>query len=739
MSFIFRPGGTNRPVLKQIPYYTAFNPRTVGTCALWLDAADPNGTGVRPSDGTTITTWIDKSGTSNHCTSGTATFQTDSYGGYINFTGSQSYTITSVNGVVNQYFTIFVAEQLQNYAGGESAFMGGTTGSANQNLHMRYVNGGGGMKFGFFFNDLDASLVAFTSNATQPIRVWSFSFTASSRIIYLNGTSVASDVNNSYISGWAGAQIGKMYGGQFYNGKMREVMIFSGTVSTTQRQQIESYLIQKWAPTVSLPQGHLHTTKPAGIPVVSVVRTDGFKLIALILSSGFMSTYYSLSTYSLGNIIASVPAGAGTGPTFIWTVAVPTGAKGKNGILAIFFNLYSASPYATGQYFDYGIYVDGTIQMLGDSTGTLRYVNAGATNFMMSSAGVSLGTNGLLNGFPLILPISLSANASLIQIGLKNSSLTMTGTASIVPGYGTNITTTTLGAGSNTSTYIPQNTFTTTGTTSYIVPSTTSAGTVNGVFIYCWGAGGQSYTGTTGSYGGTGAFMSGYYACASGVTLSIVVGAIGGASSASGGGGNQFSSNPQGGGFSGVFLGSVSQANAVAIAAGGGGSTSGLASGGGGGYPTGQYGYDIAGASNVTLPSPGTQSAGGSPRTGGATDGTAGQALIGGFGGYQPGGGRGGGGGGGYWGGGGGCTTTSPGAGGSSFYSGGLTSVVNSNGATTTSSASQPVSILPGGNTSPYYVTGYGHANSGTGLVVVVPAVGTSATQIGVSAALYSG
>ena len=40
MSFIFRPGGTNRPVLKQIPYYTAFNPRTVGTCALWLDAAD---------------------------------------------------------------------------------------------------------------------------------------------------------------------------------------------------------------------------------------------------------------------------------------------------------------------------------------------------------------------------------------------------------------------------------------------------------------------------------------------------------------------------------------------------------------------------------------------------------------------------------------------------------------------------------------------------------------------------
>jgi hypothetical protein len=452
-----------------------------------------------------------------------------------------------------------------------------------------------------------------------------------------------------------------------------------------------------------------------------------------------MSTYYNLSSYSLGNIIASVPAGSGTGPTYIWTVAVPTAAKGKNGILAIFFNLYSASPYSAGQYFDYGIYVDATIQMLGDSTGTLRYVNTGATNYMMSSGGVSLGTNGLLNGFPLILPISFAANANLIQIGLKNSSITMTGTASIVPGYGTNITTTTIGAGSNTSSYIPQNTFTTTGTTSYIVPSTTSAGTTNGVYIYCWGAGGQSYTGSTGSYGGTGAFISGYYACSNATTLSIVVGALGGASSASGGGGNQFSSNPQGGGFSGVFLGSVSQANAIAIAAGGGGGTSGLASGGGGGYPTGQYPYDIGGASNATLPTPGTQSAGGTPRTGGVSDGTAGQALLGGFGGYQSGGGRGGGGGGGYWGGGGGCTTTSGGAGGSSFYSGGLTSVVNSNGVTTTTSASQPASVLPGGNTSPYYVAGYGHANGGTGLVVVIPAVGTSATQIGVSAALYSG
>jgi hypothetical protein len=46
---------------------------------------------------------------------------------------------------------------------------------------------------------------------------------------------------------------------------------------------------------------------------------------------------------------------------------------------------------------------------------------------------------------------------------------------------------------------------------------------------------------------------------------------------------------------------------------------------------------------------------------------------------------------------------------------------------------------LPPNTASPYYVSGYGHGAGGTGLVVIVPAVGTNPVQIGVSAALYSG
>ena len=248
----------------------AFSPTSISGCGLWLDGNDPAGTGSQPANGATVSTWLDKSGNSNNGTSGSAAFQTDSLGGYINFTGSQTYSITNPNIVVNQYFTIFVVETLQNFSSanyGQYTFMAGTTSSANQNLHLRY--GGTGLagdadastaKFGFFFNDLNggSNISPFTTNAAQPTRVWAFSFTANSRIIYLFSMITGSDTNNSQITAWNGAVVGAMtaHGGQYYNGKMREILIYSGTITTTQRQQVEGYLAQKWGLKSNLPGNH---------------------------------------------------------------------------------------------------------------------------------------------------------------------------------------------------------------------------------------------------------------------------------------------------------------------------------------------------------------------------------------------------------------------------------------------------------------------------------------------------
>ena len=45
-----------------------FRPTDIGGCTLWLDGADPAGTGVAPVAGSTITTWADKSTSANNAT-----------------------------------------------------------------------------------------------------------------------------------------------------------------------------------------------------------------------------------------------------------------------------------------------------------------------------------------------------------------------------------------------------------------------------------------------------------------------------------------------------------------------------------------------------------------------------------------------------------------------------------------------------------------------------------------------
>lgn len=478
-----------------------------------------------------------------------------------------------------------------------------------------------------------------------------------------------------------------------------------------------------------------------------VIFTHSYSKTLFTFISNFMSTFYNLSgTYALANIANGISANSAT-PAYVWTVSVPPNAKGKNGILALFFNMY-ASAFTIGQTFDYGVYLDGVSQLLSD-TGTIRYVQSTASTYALSSNGVSLGTNGLVS---LLIPMSFAPSASQIQIGIKNSTAGMTPLNSALPGYTSNIVTS---SGSiNTSGYNPQTLFTTGGSNFYTVPTNTSAGVPTGVYIYLWGSGG-AYSHYPGGGGG---FVSGYYSCAPGTNLIYVVGNVTSTATSNGGGGA--APNQQGGGFSGVFLsnaGGLVQSNAIAIAGGGGAGClfpNGAVSAGWGGYPNGgAMQLNTSGvfsfSSSITG---GTQTAGGL----GATALNNGAALMGGP--CTDGNGRSGGGGGGWFGGGGnaGGGNGQPGAGGSGYIgnvngaTGGIGLTANAayeNGVNTTIAEFtqyQGSSAIryPGGTSSPYYPSPFGQgntANSGTGAVVIIPAIGTSATQIGVKASLFSG
>ena len=732
--------GTRIPQLIKRPYYTAFNPNSITGLQVWLDATDPVGTGTKPANSSVVTTWYDKSGNGKHATStGSPTYNTTGLNSLptVVFSGSQYFlgSVTNSGSTLSAFVVTTITTSLPRTGDLYIMTLGasGISGFSNAAYYGVAKVPTTTTTIGSFRNGALSSYSGISANSPF---IASSIVSGSNSILYVTGTpgSTVSTSGNFTITQYALGSDTLTSAGIFI-GAISEVLLYSTALSVTEQQTIESYLAQKWAVTASLPTNHRNFSRPAGMPATTRAPLS----ILSLLSSGFMSTVYNLSTYSLVNIADNVASGTPTGPTYIWSVAVPSGAKGKNGILAIFFNLFSSGQFAANQFFDYGIYVDSVIQMLGDSTGTIRYVQTALGTYAMSSAGISLGLNGLVNGFPLLIPLSFSSSASIIQIGLKNSSAQMTPTSSQVIMSSSNITAS--NGTINTANYIPINTFSNIGTSYYTVPTTVSPGSaVTGVFIYCWGAGGSDFGST--DKGGTGGFAGGFYSVAGGTVLAMVVGRVGQASSPSiafgGGGASANVSGKGGGGFSGVFLsnaGGIVQSNAIVIAGGGGACGQSSASGGYGGYTSG-------GSTSNWSPA----CTGGTQTGGGIGNGQNGSALQGGNGQGT----YGNGGGGGWYGG--GANTDpgawSPGGGGSSYIGNingatggvGLTSgAVNSNGMTYLNAGS-PNPLLPGGTTSAFYPAGSTLGrNNASGLVVIVPAVGTASTQIGVSATLFSG
>jgi len=211
------------------------------------------------------------------------------------------------------------------------------------------------------------------------------------------------------------------------------------------------------------------------------------------------------------------------------------------------------------------------------------------------------------------------------------------------------------------------------------------------VEVYTWGGGGAG--GTVGGWiygaaGGAGAAARGVLNVSNGTSYAIVVGGGGGVNSynggsitcANGGGGcaswnnsdNRYGSG--GGGYSGIFNTSVSQANALLIAAGGGGGGSSRAgtgnAGGAGGGAFGQDGYSPYDSKTAYAGKGGTQTAAGVDASCDSQNTTGGQGAL--QGGRAKVNSYGGAGGGGYWGGSGGgyseANTMGGGGGGSSYY-----------------------------------------------------------------------
>lgn len=410
---------------------------------------------------------------------------------------------------------------------------------------------------------------------------------------------------------------------------------------------------------------------------VQRIQTESAAVNAVALQSGgggggggTTLSQYSLQSLSEAIVASDVSANLSTA-TAIAVYPIPTGMKGKTGLLRGYFYIKNQTPWASNMSFNYGFAMDDTL--LGTMNGfhpVYRHTSA-TDQYAIVGSNTVPGTGGFLG--PVTIPVTVPSRASNFTAVVRNIPIPLRTTQ-----VGAVTTTTFVGNGSIQTFTVPAN--------------------ITSIRVHLWGSGGLTQNSNPdqnptigqngrGAAGGSGAYISGMIAVSPGQVLYIVIGrCTNSASIVTGNGGIATAGNSPGGGFTGIFTASPSglsttQAFALLIACAGGGGGNGANStgvvGGGGGVTTGKS----SGGGG------GTQTAGGA----GAGGGVSGGLLAGGGGNIA------GGGGGGYYGGGSGNTNNpSPGGGGGSSYTGGLTSVVGEDG-NTPASNNPGVYAEPGG------------------------------------------
>ena len=281
-------------------------PLSIAGCQLWLDAADPYGTGAIPSNGSSLLTWNDKSGSGNHATvfnSAVASpvaplYSTNSINSLsvISMSGTSYFQgATNVNGTTLSCFFL-----------GNCVY--GTGGSSQQRILGLSVTG---------LDDYSSTLrpipLAVISAGTQLLSYRNANMASATVVSGTNfiGCCIFDGTSNyMYKDGTLGTQVASsgifttsIYGvgsdaGTQNNagadslgtnclvGKIGELMVFNTSLNTTQRQQIEGYLAWKWGLKNSLPSTHPYASvSPYQTLTLPIARSVTLKGISFLPTS----------------------------------------------------------------------------------------------------------------------------------------------------------------------------------------------------------------------------------------------------------------------------------------------------------------------------------------------------------------------------------------------------------------------------------------------------------------------
>jgi len=344
-----------------------FKPSDYTGCQLWLDGADPNGTGRQPASGTVLTSWTDKSGSGNTVTLPSLTYSVNTFTGYpgvvfTSGTASSQLTLSPYDCFfASSYTSSLFPLSYPGLLGQTSVVMFG-----NYWQSANFMANGGG----FNTNGLNTygNYVADARNMTV------------SDVYSLPSSTFALRVGS-----------GDQYPNNSWLGHIYEVIVFSNALNITQRQQVEGYLCQKWGTVSYLPAGHpgrtgviyphnlqlyslttgqatlppfIRSTRVSVITPGSVFHLDAGNSASYpgtgstwtdLAGSGLTTTLYNSPTYSSANggYLSFAPASSQYAQTSAslslittWTVEVWHYYKGTNssGSPCILSEVWSSTP-----------------------------------------------------------------------------------------------------------------------------------------------------------------------------------------------------------------------------------------------------------------------------------------------------------------------------------------------------------------------------------------------------------
>ena len=313
-----------------------FSPTQVSGCQLWLDAADPATISL---SGSTLTQWNDKSGNANNTNTvgGSPSYASN----FVTFNGTSGYVVGPyVN--ATQYLTAFVVGSvnfsLGTYGNYYRLLSVGSTAANDYNtasyaaviLHNPNTTQIGG------YRNSQTNYVSVTTNTNFLVMN---QYDGTNATLYLNGvaqTPVSSTGSFNTSSYSIGRDVGNTDGGGSYTywpGTVGEVIIYNLVLTNAQRQNIESYLAQKWGLKGNLPNGHpgftsvlYPSSRVQSLTPMTYVSTftptevagcslwlDGSDASTITQSSGSVSQWNDKS----GNAYNFTQGSAGNRPTFV--------------------------------------------------------------------------------------------------------------------------------------------------------------------------------------------------------------------------------------------------------------------------------------------------------------------------------------------------------------------------------------------------------------------------------------